>query len=579
VTPPDGVVDLVLTGGTIVTMAEPGNAGVEAKAMAIDGNVIVAVGARDEVLALVSEDTAVLDLDGRVVFPGFIDAHSHWYQPNRLGDYGPEQINQVLLSRGWTGTNDVNIEPHLADQFFDWHEDGRIALRMNAYLSVNTPSANQERYGNWFEEYGLAPGSSIGERLRIPGVKIFVASDWDRVQKWTPEELRAAVIEYHDAGWQIAVKQLSDDVLDLALGAFDGITTAEDDRRHRLEHALEIRADQIEQVRALGLVPIVQLGAIEADFSLEEGFAETISDEGFEAIWPFRTLFDESLPVTGSIAVSPLEGLRSPFTISVAQMLHGALTGVSEVGNEPWPDRAEELMTVDQALESITWRAAWATFEEDERGSLRPGLLADFVVLSADPRSAQTDPEFLRALTVDATVIDGALLWCGFGLDEWCAFFGQAIPERLLEESTLEPLREGDLGTSGDQPTVTGAISASSFDPAFPPEQAFDGRRDLGGWLAAGPAPGWIEVDLGSAMRVTQVRLTVDQDPAGPTHHRILGGPAPAPSDLLADLAGDTTWGQELVADGDWTIRYLRVETLASTPAYGWLEIEVVTAD
>jgi len=583
VTPPDGVVDLVLIGGTVVTMAPPGDAslevGAEAEAMAIDGNLIVAVGDRDAVLALATADSAVIDLDGRVVFPGFIDAHSHWYQPNRLGDYGPEQINQVLLSRGWTGTNDVNIAPHFADEFFGWHQDGRVALRMNAYLSVNSPSADQERYGNWFDGYRLKPGSSFGERLRIPGVKIFIASDWDRVQKWTPEELSAAVAEYHGAGWQIAAKQLSDDVLDLALDAFEGVATAADDRRHRLEHALEIRDDQIERVRALGLVPIVQLGAIEADFSLEEGFAETISDEGLEAVWPFRTLFDADLPVTGSIAVAPLEGLRSPFTISVAQMLHGALTGVSEIDNQPWPDRAEELMTVDEALASITWRAAWSTFEEDERGSLQPGLLADFVVLSSDPRAAQADPELLQDMSVAATVIDGELLWCGFGLDEWCRFFGQAIPERLLDESTLAPLREGDLGGASSGPITPGGVTASSADPAFGPDGAIDGRTDTGGWVAGRPAPGWIEIDLGAEVNVKQLRLTVDQDPAAFSRHRILGGPTPEPSELLAVIEGETTWGQELVADGNWTVRYIRVETLESTRPYGWLEIEVVTAD
>jgi len=279
------------------------------------------------------------------------------------------------------------------------------------------------------------------------------------------------------------------------------------------------------------------------------------------------------------MAVAPLEGLRSPFTISVMQMLHGALTGVSEVGNEPWPGRADQLMTVEQALESLTWRAAFSTFEEDTRGSLQPGMLADFVVMSGDLRDGATDPEALRAISVDATFIDGELLWCGFDLDAWCAGFGQAIPERLLDETTLAPLREGDLGGGGGATTEASAVTASSFAPAFPPKGAIDGSHDLGGWVAAGPPPGWIEIDLGSEVTVTQVRLWVDQDPPSLSRHRILGGPDPAPTEELAILEGDTAWGQELSVAGEWTVRYLRVETLESTPGYGWLEIEVTISE
>jgi len=573
---PDGIADQILTGGLIVTMDRPA----EAEALALDGNRILAVGDEAEVLTLAGPDTTVVNLEGRVVFPGFIDAHSHWYQPGRIGNYGPEQVNQVLLSRGWTGTNELNIEPFFADQFFAWHQAGRIDLRMNGYLSINTPGTDQDRYGDWFRAYDLEPGSTIGDRLTIPGVKIFIASDWDRVVKWSGDELVDLVGRLHDEGWQVAAKQISDDSLDMALAAFEAVAEAGADRRHRLEHALELRADQIPRVAAAELVPIVQLGGIESDLQLEEGFAAMVADDGRGAAWPFRDMLAAGLPVVGSMAVAPFQGVRSPFTISVMQMVHGAVTGVSEVGNEPWPDRNEQLMTVDEALQSITVQAAWSTFEEDFRGSLKAGKLADLVVLSGDLRAARDDPDTLRDVSVAATFVDGELLWCGFGLDQWCSGFGQAIPERLLDQSTLAPLQEGDLVGEGPPAKVIseGPVTASSFEPDFPPGRAVDGVTDLGGWVAAAPPPGWIEIDLGAETAVTQVNLWVDQDPAALSRHRILGGDEPAPTEVLGTLEDETTWGQVLSIEGNWTIRYLRVETLESTPAYGWLEIEVVTA-
>lgn len=573
---PDGVIDLVLAGGRIVTMDQAA----EAEAIALDGNLIVAVGDAAEITAGAGPDAHVVDLEGRVVFPGFIDSHSHWYQPGRIGDYGPEQINQVLLSRGWTGTNELNIEPAFADAFFGWHEDGRIALRMNGYLSINTPGTDQHRYMDWYSAYGLEPGSTIGDRLTIPGVKIFIASDWDRVRKWSEDELVDVVGRLHDEGWQVSAKQITDDTLDLALTAFEAIAEPGADRRHRLEHALEMRADQIPRVEAAGLVPIVQLGGIESDLQLEEGFEATVGDAGRAAAWPFRDMVSAGLPLVGSIAVAPLEGVRSPFTISVMQMLHGAITAISEVGNEPWPERRDQLMTIDEALESITLQAAWSTFEEYDRGSLKAGKLADLVIMSGDLRDARDDAEILRDISVAATLVDGELLWCGFGLDEWCSEFGQPIPERLLDEATLAPLREGDPGTTGPPVTIgdLGPVTASSSSPDFPPGDAFDGATDLGGWVAAEAPPGWIEIDLGKEQTVTQVNLWVDQDPAAVTSHRILGGVEPAPTGVLGSLEGQTTWGQILTIEGEWTIRYLRVETLVSTPVFGWLEIQIVTA-
>jgi hypothetical protein len=179
---------------------------------------------------------------------------------------------------------------------------------------------------------------------------------------------------------------------------------------------------------------------------------------------------------------------------------------------------------------------------------------------------------------VVATLVDGELMWCGFGHDEWCATLGQELPARLLEEASLQPLLEGDLGpTAEPDPADVGdvRVTASSFSSDFPPHLAADGRTDLGGWVAAAPPPGWIEIDLGETTDVAKIELWVDQDPATASHHRVFGGPDPEPTELLGELVGDTTWGQILTIEGSWRVRHLRIETLESTPTYGWLEVAV----
>lgn len=524
-------VDLILHGGPIVTMD-----GAVAEAIAVDGNRIAGLGDQESVMLLAGADTSVVDLAGRAVFPGFIDGHSHWYHPDRLGPYSPESVNHVLLSRGWTGYTEANLSPEVVDLFVDYFQEGRVALRTNAYLSINSPGADDVRYGDWFAEYGFGPGSTVGDRLRIAGVKIFVAADWDRYSKWTDAELAELVTRYHQEGWQIAAKQLSDESLDQIIGAVAAARSSDPrpDPRHRLEHGGEMRPDQIGSVSELGLIPIVQLGGLEADFQGEEGFMEQTSDDGVGVFWPWQDVLAADIPIVGSIAVAPAQGLRSPATISVMQMVHGAVTGISEVANEPWPGRPEQLLTIEQALQTLTVDGAFATFEESDRGTLAEGKLADLVVLSANPLDMTADPDQLLDISVAATMIDGDLLWCGFGLDTWCAEFGQAAPERLLEEATLSPLVEAspEVTTIADLVITGGPIL--TMDP------------DLGTVEAVAVAAGTI-IGVGSPDDIARYvgEQTTSVDLGG---RALLPGFVDPHTHLLSDYGERTIFGEEQIA-------------------------------
>ena len=69
----------------------------------------------------------------------------------------------------------------------------------------------------------------------------------------------------------------------------------------------------------------------------------------------------------------------------------------------------EEAITVEQALRAFTLHAAYASFDEDRKGSITPGKLADLVVLGEDP--TVIDPTQLRHVPVEATMIDGVFVY------------------------------------------------------------------------------------------------------------------------------------------------------------------------
>ncbi|HJW13327.1 MAG TPA: amidohydrolase family protein, partial [Thermoanaerobaculia bacterium] len=78
-------------------------------------------------------------------------------------------------------------------------------------------------------------------------------------------------------------------------------------------------------------------------------------------------------------------------------------------GRNPGGWFPEQRITVEEALRAYTATAAWAAFEESEKGTLAPGKLADFVVLSADPFSIE--PERIDKITVAETVVGGQVVF------------------------------------------------------------------------------------------------------------------------------------------------------------------------
>ena len=69
----------------------------------------------------------------------------------------------------------------------------------------------------------------------------------------------------------------------------------------------------------------------------------------------------------------------------------------------------EERISIEEAIRGYTANGAWLTFEEEEKGTLEPGMLADLVVLSEN--ILETDPEAILDVEVDMTVVNGVILY------------------------------------------------------------------------------------------------------------------------------------------------------------------------
>ena len=126
--------DTIFYNGNIITM-EDSNSLVEAIAIKDD---ILIIGDDSEILALGDANTSVIDLQGKTIVPGFIDAHSHW-----IGDRGLtnttefNEVMEILVSSGWTSISELFVNQYRLDELQASDEANLLKVRVNAYLALS----------------------------------------------------------------------------------------------------------------------------------------------------------------------------------------------------------------------------------------------------------------------------------------------------------------------------------------------------------------------------------------------------------------------------------------------------------
>lgn len=215
---------------------------------------------------------------------------------------------------------------------------------------------------------------------------------------WTQEELDQLVWQAHSAGFQVATHAIGDRAIEMVLDAYERALARlpRADHRHRIEHCGVLRPDLIERIARLGVLVVSQPIFI-AEYG--DGFIRHLGLERIQLTYPFRSLLDAGIRLIFSTdcPVSSYEPLRC----IQAAVLERTASGRSYA--------LEEAIQVEEALPLYTVNGAFATFEERYKGMLRPGMLADFVVLEHDPR--RVNPEELTQIRVLRTVIGGQTVY------------------------------------------------------------------------------------------------------------------------------------------------------------------------
>ncbi|MBQ2690963.1 MAG: amidohydrolase family protein, partial [Clostridia bacterium] len=164
------------------------------------------------------------------------------------------------------------------------------------------------------------------------------------------------------------------------------------DRRHQLIHCYYADEEVLKMMSEAGIVMAAQPAFI---YNEADGYPKLLREEQQQTFTPLRSAIDAGVIVSMSTDIpsahhNPFWGMYSAVT---RKGMHGHCIG------------KEEAITIDEALRAMTWGGAYMSFEEDIKGTLEPGKLADIVVL--DRSLVSIDEEDIRNVKASITIVGG----------------------------------------------------------------------------------------------------------------------------------------------------------------------------
>ncbi len=518
--------DLILSNGKVYTVD---NEFSMAEAIAIKDNRIIAVGSTAEILKNYSADEQ-RDLDGRFVYPGFIDAHCHFFgygmnlnAVDVAGTASVEEIIEALLAfqeknpgawitgRGWD-QNDWEVKEFPDKSMLDKHFpetpillrriDGHAAWVNSVALEIAGVSADSKvDGGSVLLSKGEPNGILIDNAIGLVASKIPAATEKEMINALQQAErncFSVGLTSVQDAGLSKAVVQLIDSLhragalkirmntwlspsrenfthfvekgpyqndyltvntiklfTDGALGSrgarmieaysddpgnlglyvtpleelekycrrayqnnfavathcigdganretlkiYADILGEKNDRRWRIEHAQIIHPDDFHYFGDFNIIPSVQTSHATSDMYWAE---DRVGSERIKGAYAYRQLLEENGWLPNG----------SDFPVEQINPLFGFYAAVVRKDQAGFPDEGfqmENAISREEALRAMTIWAARSGFEEDLKGSIEPGKLADLVITSTDLMSAPESELF--GIRVEATYSGGDLVY------------------------------------------------------------------------------------------------------------------------------------------------------------------------
>jgi predicted amidohydrolase YtcJ len=210
------------------------------------------------------------------------------------------------------------------------------------------------------------------------------------------ESLNKLILSVHEAGLQACVHCNGDREIEMLVTAFEHALAQKPraNHRHRIEHCSVVTEDLLRRIKKLGLVVVPH------SYIWEHGDKmENYGEWRWDWMHAARSMLDLGIPIAG----------HSDSPVSAAEPLLRVQDMVTRTSAEGKVYGARQRVTAEEALRAWTLGGAYASFEEDGKGSIESGKLADFVVLAAD--LTRVKPETIKDIPIEKTFIGGKMVF------------------------------------------------------------------------------------------------------------------------------------------------------------------------
>jgi len=321
----------------------------------------------------------------------------------------------------------------VVDQFSEWgvtstHNASGRKSEIRAYKQLLDEGVRQVRMNLMVSVNSDVPGGVL-DALELAGVESGFGDEWLRVMSvkimgdgsgaggtccvytpqhrgtkglglWMtdPEEVERLVVKAHDAGLRVSIHSIGDRGVDMALDAIEEAQrlNPKPDMRHRIEHNSLCTPKQLRRIKELGVTPSSSIGYM---YGLGDQYAENFGPERSRWLHPHKTMKEMGI-IAGGNSDCPVT-FYSPFV-----QIYEAVTRTTSSGQVVGP---EEAVSVMDAIRVYTWNGAYLSKEEDKLGSVKPGKLADIIVLDRDILTVPEDE--IKDIQVLTTIVDGRVVY------------------------------------------------------------------------------------------------------------------------------------------------------------------------
>ncbi len=318
---------------------------------------------------------------------------------------------QACLRNGYTSFHDAETNRSSLEVFYKFRNEGKLSVRLYAMLS----SKDKDLIREWFKR---GPDIDKENRLTVRAVKVYGDGALGSRGAWLlepysdrPDHYGMATVSMDSvlqiarvglkSGFQVCTHAIGDranrEILDIYEQALMERGSAPNPR-FRIEHAQHLHPDDIKRFGKLGVIPALQAIHMSSDrpWAIDRLGEKRIREGAY--MW-------QSLLKSGAFIVNgtdaPVEPLN-PIPSFYASITRKTLQGTPEGGYEP-----NEKMTREQALRSFTLDAAYGAFEENVKGTIEEGKLADFTVFSRDIMTVHEDS--VLSTSVVMTIVGGQI--------------------------------------------------------------------------------------------------------------------------------------------------------------------------